>query len=255
MKSPVAAILANRSRPAIGAASYALRKKTQLARATRAGATARDDRTTRLPSADPGVTARRTPIRIAERGNPHATRILVVGCIHGNECAGRAIVRQLAQMPEPLHADLWLLDNLNPDGLAAGTRTNARGVDLNRNFPSQWRPIGRRGDPEYAGPRPLSGPETRIAAKLILRLRPAITIWFHQPEAIVRAWGQSIAAGRRYAQLARTPFRRLHWPGGTAPNWQNHRFHHASSFVVELPAGPLTPRAAKRYARAVTALP
>jgi hypothetical protein len=41
------------------------------------------------------------PIRIAERGNPHATRILVVGCIHGNECAGRAIIHLLARMPEP----------------------------------------------------------------------------------------------------------------------------------------------------------
>src|SRR5207247_1976729 len=96
--------------------------------------------------------------------------ILVVGCIHGNECAGRAVVRLLARMSEPLDRDLWLVDDLNPDGLAAGTRQNARGVDLNRNFPSEWRPIGRRGDPQYAGPRPLSERETRIAWKLIRRL-------------------------------------------------------------------------------------
>jgi murein peptide amidase A len=195
------------------------------------------------------------PIRIVERGNPHSTRILVIGCIHGNECAGRAIVRQLARAPQPLHADLWLVDSLNPDGLAAGTRTNARGVDLNRNFPSQWRPLGRRGDPQYSGPKPLSERETRIAYKLILRLRPAITIWFHQPQAIVRAWGHSVAAGRRYAQLARIPFRRLRWPGGTAPNWQNHRVPQAASFVVELRAGTLEPSTAKRYAHAVIALP
>jgi protein MpaA len=195
------------------------------------------------------------PIRIVERGNPHATRILVVGCIHGNECAGRAVVRLLARMPEPLHADLWLVDNLNPDGLAAGRRQNARGVDLNRNFPSRWRPNGPRGDPQYSGPSPLSERETQIAARLILRLRPAITIWFHQPQALVRAWGQSVAAGRRYARLARVPFRRLRWPAGSASNWQNHRFRGASSFVVELPAGPLAPAAARRHALAVLALP
>jgi murein peptide amidase A len=194
------------------------------------------------------------PIRVVERGNPSATRILVVGCIHGNECAGRAIVRLLARMPEPLHANLWLVDNLNPDGLAAGNRKNARGVDLNRNFPSEWRPSAGRGEPQYSGPRPLSERETRIAWKLILRVRPAITIWFHQPQSLVRAWGRSVGAGRRYARLTRLPFRRLRWLPGSASNWQNHRFRRASSFVVELPAGPLAPTAARRHARAVLAL-
>ena len=189
-----------------------------------------------------------------ERGNPHSRRVLVVGCIHGTECAGRAVVRLLARSPAPLHADLWLLDNLNPDGFAAGTRQNARGVDLNRNFPSQWRSSGRRGDPEYSGPRPLSEREARIAWKLILRLHPAVTIWFHQPQGLVRAWGQSVPVAREYARLAHVPFRRVRWPAGTASNWQNHRFPRASSFVVELHPGSLPPAAAAGYARAVTAL-
>jgi hypothetical protein len=191
------------------------------------------------------------PIRIVERGNPHSRRVLVFGCIHGTECAGRAVVHVLAHMPEPLHTDLWLVDNLNPDGYAAGTRTNADGVDLNRNFPSQWRPVGRRGDPEYSGPHPLSERESRMASRLILRLRPAVTIWFHQPQGIVRAWGHSIPAAERFSRLARVPFRRLRWPDGTASNWQNHRFRNTSSFVVELPPGRLTLAAATRYAWAV----
>jgi hypothetical protein len=194
------------------------------------------------------------PIRFLERGNPHARRVLVVGCIHGDECAGRAVVHLLARAAEPLHADLWLLDNLNPDGFAAGTRQNGRGVDLNRNFRSQWRRIGRRWDPEYSGPRPLSERETRLAAQLVLRVHPAITIWFHQPQGLVRAWGPSVAVARRYARFARVPFRRVRWPAGTAPNWQNHRFRHASAFVVELPPGPLGRQAAGRYARAVLAV-
>ena len=194
------------------------------------------------------------PIRLLERGNPHSRRVLVVGCIHGTECAGRAVVRLLARSPAPLDADLWLVDNLNPDGFAAGTRQNARGVDLNRNFPSEWRPSGRRWDPEYSGPRPLSERETRIARQLILRLHPGITIWFHQPQGLVRAWGQSVAVARRYARLVHLPFRRIRWPAGTASNWQNHRFPRASSFVVELPPGLLSSTAAARYARAVPAL-
>jgi protein MpaA len=193
------------------------------------------------------------PIAAAEVGNRHGPRVLVVGCVHGTECAGLAVMRELERRP-PRTIDLWLVRNLNPDGYAAGTRTNADGVDLNRNFPARWKRIGCRGDPQWSGPRPLSEPETRIARALILRLRPAITIWFHQPQALVRAWGPSIPEARRFARLADAPFRAMPWPNGAASNWQNHRFAHAASFVVELPSGPLTPGAARRYAAAVRAL-
>jgi len=112
---------------------------------------------------------------------------------------------------------LWLLPNLNPDGYAGRHRQNGRGVDLNRNFPSQWRPSGRPWDAEYSGPRPASEPETRIAMRLILRVRPRVTIWDHQHEDLVRAWGGSIALARRYARLVGLPFRRLPWPGALRP--------------------------------------
>jgi protein MpaA len=178
--------------------------------------------------------------------------VLVAGCIHGDECAGLDVVRRLRRSKPRF--TVWLLPNLNPDGLRLGRRQNGRGVDLNRNFPSGWRPGGRRWDPEYPGPRPASEPETQIAMRLIVRLRPRVTIWFHQPHALVRAWSGSVSAARRYAQLAGVPFRRLPWPAGTAPNWQNHRLPGTASFVVELPPGQLSPAAAARYARAVLRL-
>jgi murein endopeptidase len=191
-----------------------------------------------------------TALRVGDLTSPiHA---LVVGCIHGNECAGTAVTRILARSSPT--ADLWLVPNLNPDGFALGRRQNARGVDLNRNFPSEWSGGGRPWDAEYPGPRPLSEPETRAAARLIGRLKPSVTIWFHQPQALVRAWGRSIPEARRYAQLAGMRFRAIRWPRGTAANWQGHRFPGTSSFVVELPAGRLTAMAASRQARAVLAL-
>src|SRR5438067_7075812 len=107
-------------------------------------------------------------IDAAEVGNPHSPqKVLVVGCIHGNEGAGIAIAQRLEQMRVSSSVDLWVIEDLNPDGYAAGTRQNAHGVDLNRNFPWAWRPLGGM----YAsGPRPLSEPESRLAHRLILRL-------------------------------------------------------------------------------------
>ena len=221
-----------------------------LALATIVAATAHPHRVALL-----GRSVRGTPVVALERGNPASLRkVLVVGCIHGTECAGISVVQLLARAEPPRGVDLWLVPSLNPDGYAAHTRQNAHGVDLNRNFGAMWEPIGHRGSLQWSGPRPFSEPETRIARRLILRLRPALTLWFHQPQALVRAWGPSLAAGRRYARLASVPFRALAWPGGTASNWQNHLRPPETSFVVELPPGPLTPLAARPYAQALLRL-
>ena len=202
-----------------------------------------------------GYSVQHRAIRVHEVGAlASPKRILVVGCIHGNECAGIKITRRLARGPRPRWIDLWIVHDLNPDGHRLGVRQNGRGVDLNRNFRSQWIPIGERWDPEYSGPYPFSEPETRIARDLIKRIRPHVTIWYHQPQALVRAWGGSRAMARRYARLAREPYRSIPWPHGTAPNWQNHRFPAAAAFVVELPRGSLSPTQAERHARAVRRL-
>jgi len=199
-----------------------------------------------------GRSALGRPIQLYRFGAPGAReRILVVGCIHGNECAGMAITKRLLLSGVPPGMALWIVQNLNPDGLAGGHRQNGRGVDLNRNFSSGWRPLGQRWDPQYSGPRPWSEPETRLARALILRIRPTITIWFHQPQGLVRAWGRSMPAARRYARLAGERFRAIRWPSGTAPNWQNHRFPGTSSFVVELPPGRLDAKRVERHVRAI----
>jgi protein MpaA len=192
-----------------------------------------------------GRSTERRPIVLRQYGRPSIDgELLVFGCIHGDECAGR-VLRPLTQItshcPDPA-SDIYVVPNLNPDGFALGTRLNGRGVDLNRNFPAGWHLIGERGDPEHSGPHPFSEPETRLAARIVRRLRPEATVWFHQHHArrpLVRAWGRSVPDARRYARLAGLPFRRIPWPAGTAPHWQNRRLAHGSSFVVELPRGPL----------------
>jgi protein MpaA len=169
------------------------------------------------------------PIEAVHVAGP-GPRVLVVGCIHGNECAALPVIAALRRAHP--HVDLWLLPNLNPDGYAARTRGNAHGVDLNRSFPAGHEP------------------ETRAAVALIRRLRPDVTIWFHQPQAVVRAWGRSQAVAQRYARLAGMRFARLEWPPGAATRWQNTELGERS-FAVELPPGPLTRPDVARQVRAV----
>ena len=175
-------------------------------------------------------------------------RVLVVGCIHGDECAGVRIAKRLRiGRPRPF-LDLWILPSLNPDGRAAHTRQNARGVDLNRNFPYRWR-RGARGR-YYPGRRPASERETRIAMRLIEWIEPDITIWFHQPLALVDASGD-VTIERRYARLVGLPLVRLGRLHGTATSWQKHVLRGTEAFVVELPGGVIRPRRARRFANAV----
>lgn len=193
-----------------------------------------------------GRSAAGRPITMQQLGNPAlGGEVLVFGCIHGDECAASG-VRPLVGGCPPTGVDVYVVPNLNPDGAALKTRLNGRGVDLNRNFPAEWKPIGHRGGSEFSGPRPLSEPESRLAARIIERVRPDVTIWFHQERSItkpyVRAWGQSVPAARRFAALSKMRFALLPWLAGTAPNWQNHTFRGTAAFVVELPRGPL-PRA------------
>jgi murein peptide amidase A len=177
--------------------------------------------------------------------------ILVVGCIHGNEPAGIAIARRLIAHAPPHTADLWVIRDLNPDGVAVGSRQNAHGVDLNRNFPWHWRHLGRRGDLQYSGRHPLSEPESRFAYRLIRRLRPKITIWFHQPLGLIDESGGDPGLERRFARLAGLPFRRLFRYPGSAASWQDRTIPGTSAFVVELPPGRLAPARAQRLAEAV----
>jgi protein MpaA len=201
-----------------------------------------------------GRSVRGRPIRLLERGNGESERVvLVVGCIHGNECSGLAVTRRLARS-SPRRFHLWIVPVLNPDGRAAETRQNARGVDLNRNFRARWRAAGRPWDAEYPGRRPFSEPESRTARRLVLRLRPDVTIWYHQPQRVVRAWGRSRPAARRYARAAGASYRSILWPNGSGPRWQNTKLRKGAAFVVELRPGPLPPRAARAHARAVRVL-
>jgi murein peptide amidase A len=200
-----------------------------------------------------GHSVRGRPL-VAWSYGPSAARrkILVVGCIHGNECAGLAITRALRHQRVPAGVQLWIVPEMNPDGTAADTRQNADGVDLNRNFPFRWAPIT---DPVFnSGPHPESEPETRAAIRLVKLIHPAVTIWYHQHMDLVDETGSDYGVARRYAELSGLRATCLTFLTGTETAWSNHTFPGTNSFVVELPAGPVGPSALKRHLRALRAM-
>jgi murein peptide amidase A len=196
-------------------------------------------------------------ITAAQVGDPTGTRVaLVVGMVHGDERAGLRIVRTLKRVavgqPEELAGTkLWVIATVNPDGQRARMRKNARGVDLNRNFPYRWHGDVPHSSGYYPGPRPASEPETRSVMAFAKRIQPDLSIWYHQPWGAVLACNRQPHAAARYARLVgmRTSCRgtRLR---GTVISWQRHAFPGSTAFVVELGERGVRGAAAARHARA-----
>ena len=122
-------------------------------------------------------------------------RVLVFAAIHGEEAeTAFTLSRALRQLGEPsLHCAVVIA--ANPDGLIRATRGNARGVDLNRNFPAgNWAaaPVTHRStldDPSDVllspGHHPASEPETRALLALLAGLSPDTVIALHAPLACI----------------------------------------------------------------------
>lgn len=135
---------------------------------------------------------------------------LIFGTFHGDEPAAALVATRLA---EHIHSSSSVLEPgrrvlivpvLNPDGLVRRSRRNARGVDLNRNFPTDnWGTPGRRsragiGSESEAGPRPGSEPETQLVLALLQRASPRRVLSIHAP---LRCNNHDGPAGLRLARI------------------------------------------------------
>ena len=127
-----------------------------------------------------GHSALGKPITCWTMGSGPST-VLIIASIHGDEPAGTPLVRELADhltsQPNLLVGRrVVIVPVANPDGYAKGIRHNARGVDLNRNYPAS---NYRNGN--VHGSAPLSEPESVAIHKLLTAHRPASIVSFHQP--------------------------------------------------------------------------
>ncbi len=126
-------------------------------------------------------------------------RILIIAGIHGEEpdttVALSRAYRSIAE--KGISPFVGTILCANPDGIIAGTRGNANGVDLNRNFPTQnWQsePTTCRWfmeDPKEdersleTGSAQASEPETRALIELFIEVKPQLIIALHGPLACI----------------------------------------------------------------------
>jgi len=132
---------------------------------------------------------------------PHSYEktLLVVGVVHGDEPQGEKIVEQMMKLP---HVNRVLyIPCLNPDGRDIGTRTNASGVDLNRNFPAQnWKRLPQ--DRYFGGEEPLSEAEAQFLKQIIDTYTPDVILTLHTPFEVVNYDGDAREISQKMAELS-----------------------------------------------------
>lgn len=174
----------------------------------------RDRGVIRHPSSVYGASVEGAPLTVYLPDSGSA-EVVILAAIHGDEPETTVAVSEaLRCLPSgELQAAVILCGN--PDGMVRGTRGNARGIDLNRNFPtSNWQP-----DPVFyksrahdardialsPGPEPASEPETRALLSLLDRLAPRAVVSLHSALACVDDSGAS-HLGRQLADRCTLPF-------------------------------------------------
>lgn len=203
-----------------------------------------------------GYSVRGHPIRAYELGDRRASRTVVaVGAMHGNEQDGSVLISRLINGDPISGVHLWVIPRDNPDGYLRNVRHNARGVDLNRNFPTSWR---RLTGYYYSGPRPSSEPETRALQRFLDRIDPKHVVTFHSPLHGVDVSGaKDRPFARRLATNLDLPNREFACSGvchGTLTQWFN-RNHRGDCVTVEFGRDPswryLNVRAPSGFLRAI----
>lgn len=188
----------------------------------------------------------------AAAGAHPARRVLVLGGIHGDEFSAVVVAFQWI---ERLRGDRFqrfqwrFLPCVNPDGLLAqpAHRTNASGVDLNRNFPtpdwntqavSYWKNKTHSDPRRFPGKQAASEPETRWVIEQINSYKPDAIVSIHAPLNVLDFDGP-------YTPPARLGYLRLA-PIGTYPGslgGYGGMFLKLPVITPELPTATHTPSA------------
>ena len=143
-------------------------------------------------------------------------RIFAKALIHGDEILAGVVARSwMARLAKIETRNTWrVILVANPDGWKARTRTNANGVDLNRNFPTKdwegdaigyWKKKAKadpRGNP---GPSAASEPETKCLLHHLEEFKPDFLISVHTPLGVLDLDGPKMKNPPSFRPLPWTP--------------------------------------------------
>ncbi|HET6455901.1 MAG TPA: M14 family zinc carboxypeptidase [Armatimonadota bacterium] len=147
------------------------------------------------------------PIEVHVFGSGPKT-VLVMAGVHGDETSGVGVVRSLVSDVSGL-SDLSdrivIMPLVNPDGYEAGTRQNANGIDINRNFPTKDFGARPRKKRFFGGKVAASEPETQAIMGVVKEYKPRLIISLHASLACVNYNGACVRMARRISRATGLP--------------------------------------------------
>ena len=156
--------------------------------------------------------------------------VLIIGVFHGDEPQGKYLIEEYLKknLGRGAKNNLLFIPCLNPDGFQNNTRTNANGVDLNRNFPTKnWGgvndtaddfsgniddstdedtgAVGNNSSDYYGGPSPASEIETQFLIDTIEKYTPKLILTLHAPYKVVNYDGPADEVAKKISKIINYP--------------------------------------------------
>lgn len=131
---------------------------------------------------------------------------LIIGVFHGDEPQGKFLIEKYLSDNSMVEGqpNVIFIPCLNPDGMQNGTRTNANGVDLNRNFPTQNWELTEKNE-FFGGETPASETETRFVVDVIEKYQPKEILTLHAPFKIVNYDGEAKVLAEKISAIINYP--------------------------------------------------
>ena len=185
------------------------------------------------PLVPPTTSIEGRPLEYEVIGEGDETMLVIAG-IHGDERAGvplaKRFVDELGLTPELVEGKrVVVVPIANPDGFSRNSRRNARGIDLNRNFPAS-NYVQTTGHGEYT----LSEPEAMFLYRLVQHFEPELIISFHQPADRIDYDGPGAAFAFGLAGVSDLEVKRMGGRHGSLGSWAGED-NEIAVVTIELP--------------------
>ncbi|MEN6374139.1 MAG: M14 family zinc carboxypeptidase [Smithella sp.] len=217
----------------------------------------KDIRLTGIPWEYYRTSAQKNPLIFAVFGDYKNNCILFLGGVHGDESPTVYVLLKFANYirdnPNYFKDKCVIIAPLiNPDGFFANPplRTNAGGIDLNRNFPThdwqamawkQWKSKGQMNKRYFPGNKPASEQETLFQMALINRFKPQKILTMHSPLGFYDFDGPSSNLDsfehwmEKVSQETQYPLKKFGYFPGSLGNYAGHE-RKIFTLTLELPS-------------------